>query len=112
LGQHYAIDGCEALLQRFVGRKIAARRDEAGTLGLIAQRRALEVIANVEPRHVEARAAQVGRAQLGRGELAHAEHARVHARAHLADELDAGDDLRERREARVENVGVDAEIAR
>ena len=41
-----------------------------------------------------------------------AKHARMHARADLADQLDAGDDLRERVEALVEHRRIDAELAR
>ena len=69
------------------------------------------MIADVEPGDFEPGRAQIRGAELGRGELAVREHACVHAGAHLADELDAGDDLLERAEPLVEHLGVDLELA-
>src|SRR6185503_10569932 len=112
LRQNDAVDRSETRLQTLVRRKVATRRDESRALRLIAQRRALEVLADIEPLDVEALAAQIRGAELGRGQLAYGKHARMHAGADLANELGAGDDLRERREALVEHSGVDAELVR
>ncbi len=111
LRQHDAADRGEAFLQRLVGREIATRRNEARPLGLVAQRRAFQVVADVEPSDLEPGRAQIRGTELGRGELAVRKHACVHTGAHLANELDAGDDLRQRAESLVEHLGVDLEVA-
>ncbi len=112
LREHDTLEAREALLERLVGRKFAARRKKTCTLGLIADRRALEVLACVEPFDVEPGRAQVSGAELGRRELTRGEHARMHSRAHLADELHARDRLLERAEAVIEHRGVQAEVRR
>src|SRR6185503_9699884 len=86
LRQDDAVDRRETRLQRLVRREVAARRDEPRAFRLIAQRRALEVLADVEPLDVEALGAQTRDAELGRRQLAYAKHACVHARADLADQ--------------------------
>jgi hypothetical protein len=73
---------------------------------LIAQRGALEVVANVEPGDVEPLLAKICSAELGGRELARAEHARMDARADLAEQLGARHDLGERRETLVEQLGI------
>jgi hypothetical protein len=90
----------------------AENSQEPRALGLIADRRALEELARVEPLDVEVERAQVCGAELGGGQLAGREDSGVHARAHLANELDTGNRLLEAAKALVENRGIHFELAR
>src|SRR5690606_18960023 len=100
----------EARLQLLAHAIVAARREKLGTLALVAQRLRDEQLAGIEPYGVETDALQVRRAERRRRELARREDARVHSRAHLADQAHAGNHLLELLEQVVEKAAVDAEI--